>query len=351
MPIRVGLIGLNYGERVHLPAYKANPKYELVAVCARTPGRAEAAAKEHNIAQWFTDPRELIASKLDLVSIASPPVTHSGLAAAALSAGKHAVVEIAFAPSAPDAQVLIGMARDFKRVGAAAYVLRYTPTLRLVSDRLAQKAIGQPRVMRFDFFTNFLALSKQSYRWMWDGANGGGVLSGFVSHAIDLAHCWFGPVREVDATLATFAEVTAPAGSGPLADDTGFCTLLFENGVIAAFSHSAVSPYPQTKIELHGSEASLIIEGFGDEVSLLRLGDTNLQPQYPPPHYLEATRGGSGLPGGFAIFLDELARAIETGATPPAFPTFTDGWQVTRILDAIKLAAREKRRVALGEIG
>ena len=351
MTIRVGLIGVSYGERVHIPAFKANPKYELVAVCARTPGRAEAVAKENSIARWYTDARQLIASDLDLVSIASPPVTHAGYAAAALSAGRHALVEIAFAPTASDASVLIGMAKDFQRVGAAAYAFRYSPNLRLVSDLLAQRLVGQPRLLRFDFFTNFLALSQQSYRWMWDGANGGGVLSGFASHAVDLARRWLGPVKEVDGTLATFTEVTAPKNAGPLADDTGLATLFFENGVIGAFSHSAVAAYPHTRFELLGSTASLLIDGFGDEVSLLRLGETSLQPQYPPPHYLEATRGQSGLPGGFAILLDELAQAIDSHTTPPTLPTFADGWEVTRILDAVKLAARERRRVAVSEIG
>jgi hypothetical protein len=351
MPIRVGLIGLNYGSQVHIPAFKANPKYELVALCARTPGQAEKAAREFNVARWYSDARQLIASDLDLISIASPPRTHSGLAAAALSAGKHALVEIAFAPSALDAQVLIGMARDFKRVGAAAFAFRYSPSLRLVSDLLARQVIGRPRLMRFDFFTNFLALSQQTYRWMWDGDNGGGVLSGFASHGVDLARRWFGPVKEVDGTLATFTDVTAPKGSGPLADDTGVATLLFESGLIGVFTHSAVTAYPHTHWELHGSDASLLIEGFGDEVSLLPMGETRLQPQYAPSNYLEGTRGQSGLPGGFTILLDELAQAIETRTTPATLPTFSDGWEVTRILDAIKLAARERRRVAVSEIG
>ena len=185
---------------------------------------------------------------------------------------------------------------------------------------------------------------------MWNAESGGGVLSGFASHAVDLALHWFGPVREVDATLATFTEVTQPSGAGELADDTGFATILFDNGVIGAFSHSAVTAYPHTRFELHGSAASLVIEGFGEEVSLITMGETTLQPQYPPPAYLEATRGHSGLPGGFAVLLEDLARAIETGSAPPTLPTFRDGWEVTRILDALKLSSREKRRVALSEI-
>src|SRR5690554_3623558 len=113
MAIRVGLLGLNYGARVHLPAFKSNTRYEVVAVCARTPGRAEAVAREFNVPNWYTDARQLIAApEVDLVSIATPPLTHAGHAAAALAAGKHVLVEIAFVNTLADARVLVDMARQ-----------------------------------------------------------------------------------------------------------------------------------------------------------------------------------------------------------------------------------------------
>ena len=129
MAIRVGLIGLHYGAQVHLPAFKANTKYDLVAVCARTPGAAEKVAAEHNIPYWYTDARQLMASRVDLIAIASPPPTHAGYAAAALAAGKHVLVEVAYTSSAADARVLRDLAQARGRLGAVAYGLRFVPTL------------------------------------------------------------------------------------------------------------------------------------------------------------------------------------------------------------------------------
>ena len=78
MSIRVGIVGLNHGVQVHLPAYAASAKYDVVALCARTPGVAEKLAKEHNVARWYTDVSQLMASPdVDLVSIATPPRTTS----------------------------------------------------------------------------------------------------------------------------------------------------------------------------------------------------------------------------------------------------------------------------------
>jgi len=140
-------------------------------------------------------------------------------------------------------------------------------------------------------------------------------------------------------------------GLRKIADDTGAVVLHFESGMLAVLNHSAVVAYPRTNIELHGTEGSLLIEGFGDEVSLLRMEEQTAEVMFTPEQYLEATRGLGGLEGGFTIFLDQLAAAITTGAPPPDLPTFKDGWEVTRLIDAAKLASHERRRVKLSEVG
>jgi predicted dehydrogenase len=353
MPIRVGVIGLEYGAQVHVPAYKEHPKYELVAVCSRTTGRAATFAREQHIPNWYTDALQLIAAPdIDLISVATPPVTHARYSAAALARRRHVLSEVAFVPTAADARVLANMAAEAQRAAAVAFILRYKPHLRLVSDLLARGAIGHPRLMRFEYFSNFMALpdGTPGQGWMWDADNGGGILANYVAHALDLARCWFGQVVEVDATLATLSEVDLPPTVRQLADDTGNVTLRFAGGPLAVFTHSAVTAVPRTSIELHGTDGSLLIDGFGDQVALLPMGADTPETMYPPIEYLEATRGQSGVAGAFNLFLDELAVAITEGQAPHTLPTFADGLEVMRVLDAIRRAAREKRRVALSEL-
>jgi predicted dehydrogenase len=352
MTIRVGILGLNYGERVHLPAYRADPRYEVVAVCARTPGRAHEVAKTYQVPTFYSDARRLLgAADVDLVSIATPPRTHPGFAAAALAAGKHAVVEIAFVGSAADARVLAAMAREQQRIGAAAYVLRYVPHIRLINDLLAQNVIGPLRLARLDYFANFLALSTLRWRWLWDLEHGGGVLAGFIAHGIDLLCQWLGPVEAVDGTLATLAEVNGLAPGLTAADDTGTLCLHFKSGLLATVNYSATVAFPHVRLELHGANGTLLIQGLGDEVSLLPMGEEVPRPVYPPAAYLEQTRGQAGLPAGFQVFLDRLAPAINTGEVPPDLPTFESGLEMMRLIDAARLSSREGRRVRIDEIG
>src|SRR5579859_370575 len=350
MAVRVGVLGLNYGARVHVPIYKENTRYDLVAVCARTPGRAEAVAREHHIPNWYTDVRAFLASDLDLISIATPPVTHAHLAAAALVSGKHAVVEVAYVGSAADARVLERLAAERRRIGTTAYVLRYVPALRFVSDMLSQGAIGEPRLMRMDFFASFMALPGSEYRWFWEAENGGGVLAGVVSHGIDLARRWFGPVREVEASLLTPSTPPRLPPRITAADDTGLVTLHFESGMVASFNFSAATAYRRVAIELHGSQASLLIDGFGDELSILQMDEPRPRTLYVPASYLEETRGQNGLLGGLQSFIGRLAEPLSGGPLPADLPTFAEGLEVVRLLEAARIASKERRRVQMEEV-
>jgi len=311
---------------------------------------AEKLAKEHNVARWYTDVSQLMASPdVDLVSVATPPRTHVGLATAALKAGKHVVVETPFVGNTTDARALMGLWR-LKRIGAPAFVFRFSPHLRLVSDLLAQKLIGRPQLMRVEIFSSFMAQAGPEYRWMWDGDYGGGGLANFAAPLFDLAMRWFGPVREVTANLASILKGTASLGTAPSADDTGFVTLRFENGMLAHFDYSVVTTWSQAHMEVHGTEGTLLVGGLGDSVSLVGPGEMGTRPLYSPEGYLEESRGQTGLVGGFNIFVERLAEAVSGNAPSADLPTFADGLELARLMEAAKSSARDRRTVALSEI-
>jgi predicted dehydrogenase len=204
--------------------------------------------------------------------------------------------------------------------------------------------------MRMDFFAGLADLPGGERPWFWEADNGGGVLASVIAHGIDQACRWFGPVREVSASLATLSSPPPLAPSLTVAEDTGLVTLYFENGMVATFHFSAATAYRRVAIELHGSTASLLIDGFGDELSLLRLGDERPQTIYPPASYLEQTRGQDGLLGGYQAFVARLAEPLGGGPLPPDLPTIAEAMNVARLLDAARLASKERRRVHMQEV-
>jgi predicted dehydrogenase len=88
MPLRVGLLGIGKIARdQHIPALKANPKYDLAACASRNasvPGTPS-----------FPDLDTMLAAMPDLqaISICTPPQAHFEAALTALRAGKHVMLE------------------------------------------------------------------------------------------------------------------------------------------------------------------------------------------------------------------------------------------------------------------
>ncbi|MEP7357090.1 MAG: Gfo/Idh/MocA family oxidoreductase, partial [Anaerolineales bacterium] len=291
----------------------------------------------------------LIASDLDLVSIATPTVSHTGLAAAVLMAGKHVLVEVPLAGLAADARILAGMAREQVRIAAVAYALPFVPTMRLIADQIAQGTIGTPRLLRMAYFAS-LGRSAASERWFWEAENGGGALAGFVSHGLELAGRWFGPVREVEASLAALLPAPPlPPGISP-ADDTGVVTLHFESGMLATYTYSAATALRRNVLELHGTAGSFLVDNYGEELQLLAMEAEKPRRMYAPAEYLEDTRGQNGLLGGFQALVERLSGSLRGESAPTDLPTFETTLEVVRLCEAARLASRERRRVRPDEI-
>ena len=92
--MKAAVIGAGHIARKHLACLRELPDVELVGVCDLSPALAEFAAERFGVAGWYTDHRRMLAeTKPDVVHIATPAGTHFMLAADALEAATHVIVE------------------------------------------------------------------------------------------------------------------------------------------------------------------------------------------------------------------------------------------------------------------
>ena len=83
-PLGVGIIGTGFG-LMHLLGFRKCENVRVVAVCQRTPGKAEAFAQQHGVPQAYTDYRRIIDHPdIQVVSIATPPYVHHEMTLTAL---------------------------------------------------------------------------------------------------------------------------------------------------------------------------------------------------------------------------------------------------------------------------
>src|SRR5215467_8027026 len=74
MSLRVGIISAAWGAQAHLPAWRAVPGVEVVAICTAHRETAEAAATQHSVAMPFWDAQEMARHPdIDIVDAGTRP--------------------------------------------------------------------------------------------------------------------------------------------------------------------------------------------------------------------------------------------------------------------------------------
>ncbi|WP_338932094.1 Gfo/Idh/MocA family oxidoreductase [Streptomyces netropsis] len=156
---------------------------EVVAyVWGRDAGRAARTAAAHGAAGGGDDTDRLFTG-VDAVYVATPVIAHVPLAARALGAGRHVLVEKPLAGALGGGAVLAAQALAARRCAGVAYYRRLGPAARWLRSALRD---GASRI-RVDFRAPFDPGPEHPMRWRTDPAvAGGGVLADAGSHRLDL---------------------------------------------------------------------------------------------------------------------------------------------------------------------
>ena len=110
--IRLGIVGTNYGRTVQLPAFRADPRCEVVALAGSDAGRTAQLAREAGVARGYGGWRELVEDKnVDAVAIATLPSLQAQIAIRALELGKPVFIEKPMASDLAGARAMLQQAR------------------------------------------------------------------------------------------------------------------------------------------------------------------------------------------------------------------------------------------------
>lgn len=109
--MRVGLVGTGYAAKLRATALRDDVRSHLVAISGHTPEQTAAFAQEYQ-AQVMNSWQQLVEREdLDLVVISTINRDHGKIAHAALSSGKHVIVEYPLSVDVEEAEQLIALAK------------------------------------------------------------------------------------------------------------------------------------------------------------------------------------------------------------------------------------------------
>jgi len=150
-PLRWGILAPGWIAGAFATAARLLTRQQLHAVASRSRPRAEQFASDHGVAVVHDDYAQLVADPdVQAVYVASPHSEHHAQALLALEAGKHVLVEKAFARNAAEARDLVSAAAANDVTLMEAMWTRYGPRADIVRQLLQGGELGELESFRAD---------------------------------------------------------------------------------------------------------------------------------------------------------------------------------------------------------
>ncbi len=365
----IGMVGYAFMGAAHSQAWRNAHRFfdlpltpRMAVLGGRTEDAVRAAAARLGWEDVETDWRRLVVrDDVDLVDVGTPGDTHAEIAIAALEAGKHVLCEKPLANTVAEAEAMAAAAAAHPDlVAMTGFTFRRVPAIQLARRLVADGRIGVVRHVRAHYLQDWLTDPAAPFVWRLDRSKAGsGALGDIGAHVVDLAQFVTGEaVTGVSALLETFVGERPLPGGGTGAvtvDDAAVFLGRLAGGGLAVFEATrfAAGRRNQIRLEVNGSAGSLAFDledmnglSFFDATEpaatagFRRIDVTQPEHPYvvgwwPPGHAL-------GYEHAFTHQVVDLVRGVAAHQHPA--PTFADGLQVQRVLDAVERSTADESR-------
>ena len=247
----------------------------LVACADVAPERARALG-EHRGAAVTSDWKELLRrDDVDIVLVATINSLLAEIAAAALDAGKHVLVEKPAARNVAELDALIAAEQRSGRIARVGFNHRQHPALLKAKELVDSGALGELMFVRGRYGHGGRVGYEQEWRAN-PALSGGGELIDQGVHLIDLARWFLGDFAHVDGLAQTlFWDMPV--------DDNAFL-LLRTADERTAFLHVSCTEWKNLfSLEIYGRHGKLQIDGLGGSYGVERLTYYRMLPEMGPP--------------------------------------------------------------------
>ncbi len=294
------VIGTGFWGKNHARVYKELTETELLAVCDIDAERAKTVAKQFG-AKPYTNVQKMLKNKdIQAVSVCTWSTSLAKVAAIAVEAGKHVLVEKPMAAKVKEAEKLLCVAKTKNVHITVGFLMRFIPGLQHIKKSVQNKTIGEL----------VCATAKRVSQWP--------ERIGDVGVVKDTA------IHDIDVMLYLFNEepTTVYAKTGSMKhtkfEDYAQIMLTFKGGKSAFIESNWLTPYKTRDLTVTGSEAIMKLDYITQEVTIEDAKET-VQPRYPMQEPLK-------------LELQHFARCVLKKEKPMI--TGLDGFKALKIAEA-----------------
>jgi predicted dehydrogenase len=331
--INVGLVGFGFAGRVfHAPVIRAVQGLRLTTIVQRS-----GTDRPYAHVDFVRSVDELLTQPIDLVVIATPNPSHHPIAKQCLKAGRHVVVDKPFTTTVAEAEELLHLGREQRRVISAYQNRRYTGDFVTLQQLFVAGVFG--RVASFEAHCDRFRPALKPGAWREQPHPGSGVWFDLGPHLLDQALLLFGTPQAVSADIRIERD-------GAAIDDAFDVTLHYPQ-MRALLRGTMLALTPGPSFALHGTTGSFIKHGLDPQEEALKAGRTPDEAHWdeePPELYgtlttPEGTRTVPTIPSSFTRYYENIRDAI-LGTTPLA----VGPEQVRNVMRGLLLAAASNER-------
>jgi predicted dehydrogenase len=341
----------------------------MAVVTGRSPDGVRAAAERFGWAESDTDWRRVVErDDIDLVDVVVPGYAHAEVAIAALEAGKHVLCEKPLANTVAEAEAMTRAATEAAARGVfsmVGFTYRRVPAITLARQMVAAGDIGEVRQARAVYLQDWLSDENAPLTWrLTKETAGSGALGDIGAHIVDAVQFVTGQqVTGVSGTTRTFVterpvlEQSAGLTGRPSATQRGAVTVDDAAAFFGGLGGGGLATFEATRMasgrknalrfEISGSAGAIafdledlnVLQYFrfddGPAAGFRRILVTEPEHPYvagwwPAGHVL-------GYEHAFSHQVHDLVTAIDAKEQPR--PSFEDGLQVQRVLDAVETSS------------
>jgi predicted dehydrogenase len=342
-PLRIAVIGIGFGQQVHVPAFRADERCQVAVLGASSLARAAEVAARLGVPEASGDWQAVVhRADLDAVSIAVPPDLQSQIAATALECGKAAFCEKPLAATVEQAEEACRAAERSGLANVVNFEFPECDAWRCAREWLDRGAIGSVSSIDVDWRVQTYGNRARLAGWKSLPERGGGALNAFAAHTLYALELFGGRIAAVRARLGR-----APDDDRPGETEVDV-ELRFTSGAGGRVHIATDAPPPHYhRFDLAGAGGSLRLINEGrDYLSGFRV----LHASPASPKMTPVTSAGDAdhaETDGRVVATARLVRKFvdSIAGEPPAAPTFADGRRVQVLIAAARQSSAERRWV------
>ncbi len=319
--LNIAVVGLGYWGPNLVRNLQELPQVRGMTACDRRTDRLAAIMHRFPAAKATTSYDEVLAdASIDAVLIATPISTHHQLAAAALEAGKHVLVEKPLAASSEEVLSLMKLADEGGLVLMPGHTFLYSPPVTMIRSLIEAGEVGDVYFISTSRVN--LGLHQSDVSVAWD----------LGPHDFSILQHWLGQTPARVSALARSCIV-------PGIPDVAFIDLEYAGGTVSHIELSWLAPSKLRRTTIVGSRKMIIYDDTSNEP--VRLFDSGAMLRDPATfgEFTLTYRTGDILSPQVEIVeplyreLEDFCSAITDGATPRSSAEL--GLEVVRTIEAV----------------